>query len=314
MRGNWVYFEYPLWVGLRHQHYKGVLNDFDVPNVSRKLEPSYRPCATITKQGPGYVTPNNGTVNVQQSILARSVSPKNAAPIRTDIPSSQSKVRDVRVFPGGGWSTDKYGNLPFLGAKGSLYLFSDSARPVQLQLHLVPTFAEPTVRLSEVNGQPDPMTIGHDSIEADLNLHRGITRIDMVTEPNAATHRRLLALQDVTLSSGGELGSSEELDRISVGVRDRQRLPSDRFVAMGAMGQSAAKTSSDATSARRYLVTAHGLREGRCRVREMVSECRCFHECCPWRRCSRWPHVAVCEETLPQFGGVEPVLHSRVGV
>ena len=201
--GNWVYFEYPLWVGLQHQHYKGVLNDFDVPNVSRKLEPSYRPSATITKQGPGYVTPNNGTVNVQQSILALSVSPKNAATIRTDIPRFQSKFRDVRVFPGGGWSTDKYGNLPFLGAKGSLYLFSDSAQPVQLQLHLVSTFAEPTVRLSEVSGQPVPMTIGHDTIEADLNLHRGITRIDMVTEPNAATHRRLLALTDVTLSSGG---------------------------------------------------------------------------------------------------------------
>jgi hypothetical protein len=200
--GNWVLFEYPLWVGLQHEHYKGVLNDFDVTNVSRKLEPSYRPCASITQQGPGYVTPNNGTVNVQQSILALSINPRNAATIRTDIPRFQSKVRGVRVFPGGGWSTARFGTLPFLGAKGSLYLFSDSAQPVQLQLHLVSTTSESTVRLSEANGQPVPMTIRHDTIEADLNLRRGITRIDMVTEPNSAAHRPQLALTDVTLRSG----------------------------------------------------------------------------------------------------------------
>ena len=199
--GNWVYFEYPLWVGLQHAHYKGVLNDFDVPNVSRKLEPSYRPCASITQQGPGYVTPNNGTVNVQESILALSINPKNAATIRTDIPRFQSQVRGVRVFPGGGWSTDKYGTLPFLGAKGSLYLFSDSVQSAQLQLHLVSTIPESTVRLSETNGQPVPTTIRHDTVEADLNLHRGITRIDLVTEPNSAALRRLV-LTEVTLGSG----------------------------------------------------------------------------------------------------------------
>lgn len=199
--GNWVYFEYPLWVGLQHARYKGVLNDFDVPNVSRKLEPSYRPCASITQQGSGYVTPNNGTVNVQQSILALSINPRNAATIRTDIPRFQSKVRGVRVFPGGGWSTDKFGTLPFLGAQGSLYLFSDSTQPVQLQLHLVSTISESTVRLTETNGQPVPMTIHHDTIEADLNLRRGITRIDMVTEPNSVSRHRLLVLTGVTLGS-----------------------------------------------------------------------------------------------------------------
>ena len=46
------------------------------------------------------------------------------------------------------------------------------------------------------------MTIRHDTIEADLNLRRGITRIDMVTEPNSAAHRPQLALTDVTLRSG----------------------------------------------------------------------------------------------------------------
>ena len=200
--GNWVYFEYPLWVGLHHEGYKGVLNDFDIKNVSRKLEPSYQPCAAITQQGPAYVTPNNGTINVQQSILALSIDPKNAATIRTDIPNFQSNVRGVRVFPGGGWSTDRYGTFPILGAKGSLYVFSDSAQSAQLQLHIVSTTPESTVRLSESNGQSVPTTISHDTIEADLNLRRGINRLDMVTEPNAAAHRQLLVLSKVTLGSG----------------------------------------------------------------------------------------------------------------
>ncbi len=199
---NWVYFEYPLWVGLQHAHYKGVLNDFDVPNVSRKLEPTYRPCASISKQGPGYVTPNNGTINVQQSILALSIDPRNAATIQSDIPRFQSGVRGVRVFPGGGWSTARYGTLPFLGAKGSLYLLSNSAQTVQLQLHLVAAIPQSTVLLSEANGQPVPMNIGHNTIQANLNLHSGINRIDMVTQPNSAAHRRLLVLNDVTLTSG----------------------------------------------------------------------------------------------------------------
>ena len=81
-------------------------------------------------------------------------------------------------------------------------MFSDSAQPVQLQLHLVSTSPESTVRLFEANGQPVPMSIRHDTIEANLDLRRGITRIDMVTEPNVAAHRRLLVLTDVTLRSG----------------------------------------------------------------------------------------------------------------
>ena len=182
--GNWVGLEYPLWVGLQHEHYKGVLNDFDVTNVSRRLEPSYRPCASITQQGPRYVTPNNGTVNVQQSILALSMNPADAATIKTGIPRFQSAVRGVKVLPGGGWSTDRYGTLPFLVANGSLYLFSGSSQPIQLRLHMVSSVPQSTLRLSEANGQSVFTTIHHGTIEADLDLRRGISRIDMVTEPN----------------------------------------------------------------------------------------------------------------------------------
>jgi hypothetical protein len=199
--GNWVYIEYPLWVGLQHEHYGGVLNDFNVTNVSRKLEPSYRPCASITQQGTQYVTPNNGTVNVQQSNLALSIDPANAATIKTGIPRFQSTVRGVRVLPGGGWSMARYATLPFLVASGSLYLFSDSAQPVQLLLQKVSTFPQSTVGLFEANGQSVPTTVRHGTIQADLDLRRGVTRIDLVTEPTAAARRRLLILSDVTVRS-----------------------------------------------------------------------------------------------------------------
>jgi hypothetical protein len=190
-------------VGLQHEHYGGVLNDFNVNNVTAKLEPSYRPCASITQQGSRYVTPNDGTVNVQQSNLALSIDSSKAATIRTAIPRFQSLVRGVRVLPGGGWSMARYGTLPFLVANGSLYLFSDSAQLIQLQLQKVSTVPQSTVGVVEANGQSVPTVIRHDTIQADLDLHRGVTRIDLVTEPNAAAHSRLLILSKVTLRSSG---------------------------------------------------------------------------------------------------------------
>ncbi len=50
--GNWVLIEYPLWVGLEHEHWTGVLNDFNVHNRLPSLVPRYRPCAWITTRNP----------------------------------------------------------------------------------------------------------------------------------------------------------------------------------------------------------------------------------------------------------------------
>ena len=203
--GNWVPVEYPLWVGLQHEHYGGVLNDFNVTNVTRKLEPSYRPCASITQQGSRYVTPNDGTVNVQQSNLAAPHRLQQGGDDRTGIPRFESLVRGVRVLPGGGWSMARFGTLPFLVANGSLYLFSDSAELVQLQLQKVaPTVLQTTVGLFEANGQSVPTTIRlMTPFRPDLDLHRGVTRIDLVPQPNAPAHSRQLILSEVTLRSAG---------------------------------------------------------------------------------------------------------------
>jgi hypothetical protein len=201
--GNWVLYEFPLWVGLQHEHYTGVLNDFDVTNASEELEDSYRPCASITQRGPHYITPNNGTVNVQQSILALSINPSDATTIKTEAPRFHSTSHGVRVLPGAGWSTDTYGTLPFLHGSGSLYLFSDSPRRVQLQLRLVSTIHQSNLALSEPNGTSIPTITGHDTIDADLDLHRGITQVDMVTEPNAVVRQRMLVMTEVTVRSAG---------------------------------------------------------------------------------------------------------------
>ncbi len=68
---------------------------------------------------------------------------------------------------------------------------------------MVPTVPQSTVGLFEANGQSVPTTMGHHTIKADLDLRRGVTRIDIVTEPNGVAHRRLLILSDVTLRSAG---------------------------------------------------------------------------------------------------------------
>jgi hypothetical protein len=199
--GNRVYFEYPLWAGLQHERYKGVLNDFDVHNATKKLESTYRPCATITQRGTNYITPNNGTVNIQQGVLALSIRPSDATTIRTEPAEFESTVRGVRVLPGGGWSTDAYGTLPFLRGNGSLYLFSNSTQTIELQLHLVSTVPQSSLTISGANGHSIPTTIRHTTIDARLVLHQGINHIKMSAEPNAKTTNRRLILSEVGLAA-----------------------------------------------------------------------------------------------------------------
>ena len=69
---NLVEFEYPLWAGLRHDHWTGSLDFVGVTDQTRSLEPGGRRCAWISQQGSSYVTPDNGTVNLQSGDLALS--------------------------------------------------------------------------------------------------------------------------------------------------------------------------------------------------------------------------------------------------
>ena len=177
--GNWVGLEYPLWVGLQHEHYGGVLNDFNVDNDTQKLEPSYRPCASITQQGKQYVTPNNGTVNVQQSDLALSIDAEQGCD-DPDRDSQDSRARCgefacCRVVAGVWPGTELF---PFWSPVDR----STCSAILRSRSNCCSTwcrqFLQSTVGLFEANGQSVPTTMGDHTI-------RGGSR----SSPRCDTHR-----------------------------------------------------------------------------------------------------------------------------
>jgi hypothetical protein len=195
--GNRVVVEYPLWVALDHNGWRGVLNDFNVHNATEKLEPSYTPCASITQEGSDYVTPTNNTVNAQVANLAVSINADDATTIRTPIPGFSSSVHGVTVLPGGDWGLAAFAPLPLFGGDGSLYLFSDADRAVWLRFNLAPHVSPPTLTLSGSNGVEVPVTRTKSTLSVSLQLHSGVTRIDLRTH---ATAKKKLAAVLVLLS------------------------------------------------------------------------------------------------------------------
>ncbi len=195
--GNWVFLEYPLWVGLQHEHWHGLLNAFDVHNVTSKLEPNYVPCAWITQQGSTYVTPNNGTVNVHLTDLALSIEASKAITIRASIPSFESGVPDVHVLPGGGWVLNYLGHDPILIRHGSLYLFSPTAQSVQLQLNLASGVSQPSLDLTGPDGIMIPTVTTGNAIYASFGLHRGINRVTLTATGRTKNGRPNLVLTAV---------------------------------------------------------------------------------------------------------------------
>jgi hypothetical protein len=197
---NWVLYEYPLWVGLERDHWTGVLNDVDVRNQTAKLEPSYTPCAWISQQGSHYITPDNGTVNMERGDLALSIDANRASTVGTAIPSFGSSVTGVHVLPGGGWSLEGLSPLPVLVNRGSLYVTSTTSRTVQLQLQLLHGYREPSLTVSQPGGGAVAMATGPNAIHADLALHAGINRFNLVLSGTSA--RRFLVLHSVTIGPG----------------------------------------------------------------------------------------------------------------
>jgi hypothetical protein len=199
--GNQVLVEYALWVGLGHNGWKGVLNDFNVHNATEKLEPPYIPCASITQQGRFYVTPTNNTVNAQVANLAVSINADDAATIRAPIPGFKSSAPGVSVVPGGGWTLAAFGSYPLIVGHGSLYLFSNAAKAVRLQFNLNPGVARPTLAVSGSSGQEVPTTMAKGTLTARLELHRGVNRIDLVIHAAAKKKLAILALISVMVAS-----------------------------------------------------------------------------------------------------------------
>jgi hypothetical protein len=197
--GNWVLIEYPLWVGLEHEHWNGVLNDFNVHNQSASLEPRYRPCAWITKEGPDYTTPDNGTVNVQQGQVAISLNADDAATVTTPVSSFTSGVTGARVLPGGDWSMGRIGGFPLLGARGSLYVFSRSAQSVELRLNYGPQAPQLPISVTGPDGAAVPTVHTSASYRAEIRLRAGTNRIDLAVTGFPNRGLKLAILQSVTL-------------------------------------------------------------------------------------------------------------------
>ncbi|MGA3148366.1 MAG: hypothetical protein ABSF33_12955 [Acidimicrobiales bacterium] len=196
--GNQVLSEYPLWVGLGHNHWKGVLNDVAVDNATKSLEPSYRPCAIVTQQNAHYVTPDNGMVNVQISVLDISFATRNATSVHTQIPAFTSSVSGVRLLPGGGWRLASKRGGPQLVGKGSLFLFSDVDRKVELQLYLLrntPT----TLPAITGAGQSVTTTRGLGTINADLDLRAGINIVRLTPGKTLQMTGQVISLSRATV-------------------------------------------------------------------------------------------------------------------
>jgi hypothetical protein len=198
--GNWILIEYPLWVGLEHEHWTGVLNDFNVHNQSTKLEPRYRPCAWITQQGPEYTTPDNGTVNVLLGQLAISLNADDAATVTTPVPGFSSGVTGARVLPGGGWSMGRIGGFPLLGPRGSLYVFSRSAQTVELRLNYVPQAPQLPIGVTDPDGSGVPTVHTSASYRAQISVHAGTNRIELAVRRFPSKGPKLAILQSVTLA------------------------------------------------------------------------------------------------------------------
>jgi len=197
---NWLVFEYPLWVGLDHNHWAGTLADDDVANQSTKLESPVRPCARISQEGMHYITPDDGSANLQLAGLALSVDADRASTIRTPVPRFTSAAEGTRVFAGGGWSLEGLGQDPLLLGHGSLYVTSTVARRTRLVLHLPPGVPQPRVTLTGPDGTPIPSTVGRRAIRSIVDVRPGANRIDLSLSPGPRTSRLILVLEAVSVA------------------------------------------------------------------------------------------------------------------
>jgi hypothetical protein len=199
---NSIEFEYPLWVGLKHDGWTGVLTDDDVHNQTTKLESSVRPCATIRQVGPHYRTPKNGTVTLQYQNLALSIDPREATSVTTPLAGFSSSVNGIRVYPGGGWNLATRDHDRMTTGSGTLYLSSDASHQVQLQLHLATT-SQPAVVVTDSSGTVVPSARTGDSVLATLTLHTGINRVTVARTVGDREAGQPLVLTAITVGSSG---------------------------------------------------------------------------------------------------------------
>ena len=179
---NWVLVEYPIWAGLHDQDWTGKLEDVDVDNVSKVFEsPRFHPCAWIREEAPGYVAPDEGTVNVQYGQLALEVDPRRAATIRTRVPGFVSHVRGVVILPGGGWALGG-GQVSKLAGDGSVFLYSDTNHQVELHFHEVAGATHGSLTIRSPNSSWSVVPDHSGTITVALSIPAGMTQLRLGTQ------------------------------------------------------------------------------------------------------------------------------------
>jgi len=174
---NWVLVEYPIWAGLDHENWKGMLEDVDVDNVSKVFEsPRFHPCAWIREEEAGYVASDDGTVNLQYGQLALAVDAREAGTIRTRVPGFASHVPGLVILPGGGWALTG-GKVSKLTGDGSLYLYSNTDHQVELRLHEAGGTTRGPLIVQSPSSSRSFAPDSSGTITIDLGLPAGMTRL-----------------------------------------------------------------------------------------------------------------------------------------
>ena len=75
--GNFIVFEYPVWVGLHQDGWKGEIQDVDVDNVTARYgDPSFHACAVLTEQ-PAALDTDPNDIEMKYGSLNLSIAPQD---------------------------------------------------------------------------------------------------------------------------------------------------------------------------------------------------------------------------------------------
>ncbi len=133
--GSFLVFEYPVWVGLHNDGWRGQMEDVDVTNATKRYEdPRFRPCAVVTQPATAsWVGTEPGMVHLAFGpTLALSIEPSALRTVRVDVPGFVSTAPEVHVYPGTGWT---YGNRSTtLHDRGTVYVSSPQAQGLALRV------------------------------------------------------------------------------------------------------------------------------------------------------------------------------------
>ena len=129
--GDFVVIEYPVWVGLHDERWRGEIEDVNVQNPSARYESrDFHPCAVLTEPPALHVSAVGGGVQMDfAQQLALSIRPADMRTVRVPVAGFDSQVAQVRVYPGSGWS---FQGAPLLHGKGSLFIYSPRAETLYL--------------------------------------------------------------------------------------------------------------------------------------------------------------------------------------